>query len=306
MTPHQPRSGWTIRSGFNDSASLEGVNPAPLREGPDLLRESLESLDGTRSFVINVGIGDKFLYTVESTSPTKWAYANPDSPELPAEYLLLEAERERRYELTEGSLEYAAEFVSNNPDALKFVDADGVVALFTSDDYWDVDDDELEQMALWLLHEWNGAPPNWVYDGADFYSLSDAFALLAARAAGEPSAGLVSNVYGPWSAVVSQAAATTVSGGALRSAADAGLIRDGRIQETYDIDGQTLSATQVLYSLAYLYVLDRHSEAADAIEVPVTATSPDTFGLLETLGCMDCQDSAWSLKPARFQHLSAN
>lgn len=289
---------------INDSASLEGVNPAPLREGPDLLGEGLDVLDGTRSFVINVGIADKYLYTVETTSPTKWAYANPDTPELPEQYLQPEAERENRYALSGQSIDYLAETLADPESRLQFVDADGVVGLFTSDDYWNVDADELEQIALWALNNWQSRPPNWVYDGEDFYSLSDAFALLAAALSGSSTDGLVSNVFGPWSATQAASPAAGVSVDDLRALVADGLIDDGRIRETYEVSGQTLTATQVLYALSYLYVFDRYSVAAATIEVPQTQTAPETFGYLEDLGCVNCLDSAWSLKPARFQDLS--
>lgn len=308
MTPtHETSSGtlWIDNSvRINDSASLEGVNTSRLHDGPDELAISLEPLDGSRSFVINVGIADKFLYTDESTSPTKYGYSHPDSPELPDELLQSASEREKRYAQTEQSLQYLGQRLSEDPAALKFVSADQVVDLFTSDDYWNVDKDELEQIALWTLNQWDSAPPNWVYDGEDFYSLADAFALLAAGLTGSlTDSDLVSNVYGPWSVSQAQAPATDVSVDDLRALLEGDLIHDGRIDETYEVGGQTLTATQLLYALSYLYVYDRHSVDASVIHVPDTATAPETFGLLGTLGCANCLDTSWSLKPARFQDL---
>lgn len=289
---------------INDSASLEGVNANPLREGADLLKQSLEVLDGSRPFVINAGIASKYLYTVDTTSPTKWAYVHPLTPELPEEYLQPDAEREKRYALTQQSIEYLAQTVAENPQSMRFVDADQVVDLFTSDDYWNVDADELEQIALWTLNQWQSRPPSWAYDGEDFYSLADTFALLAAALSGAPTDDIVSNVYGPWSAGQAATPATSVSTDDLGALIAGGLIGDGRIQESYAVGGQTLSATQLLYALSYLYVLDRYSVDAAVIEIPQTQTAPETFGYLEDLGCLNCLDTAWSLKPARFQNLS--
>jgi hypothetical protein len=290
---------------INDSASLEDVNLSPLRDGPDELRSVLESLDGSRSFVLNTGIADKYLYTVESTSPTKWAYSNPDSPELPPQYLQPVSEREKRYTQTQQSLEYLAQAMSSDPDALRFVSADQVVDLFTSEDYWEVDEAELEQIALWLLNHWDSQPPAWTYDGEDFYSLADAFGLLVDAMQDAGGQGrIVSNVYGPWSAVQDETGATSVSVADLRDLLGRELIQEGRIAESYRVGSQTLSATQTLYALSYLYVLDRNGVEATTIDVPAMATAPETLGYLETLGCSGCLDTAWSLKPARFQNLS--
>lgn len=310
LTPtHETSSGtfWMDNSlRINDSASLEGVNANPLREGADLLKQSLDVLDGNRSFVINIGIADKYLYTVDSTSPTKWAYVHPEMPELPEQYLQTDTEREKRYAFTEQSIDYLAQTVAENPQALKFVDADQVVDLFTSDDYWNVDANELEQIALWTLNDRQSGPPNWVYDGEDFYSLADAFALLAAELGGSTTDGIVSNVYGPWSATQAVTSATSVSVDDLRALVANGLIAGGRIQEVYIVGGQTLTATQLLYALSYLYVFDRHSVQPATIDIPQTQTAPETSGYLEDLGCVNCLDTAWSLKPARFQDLTSS
>jgi len=299
LTPtHETSSGtlWMDNSiRINDEASVEGVDIGRLHEGPSSVAPAIEALDGTRSFVLNSGIADKYLYTVDSTSPTKWAYANPESPELPADLLNPTAERERRYARTQESLDYLAEVMTADP-GIRFVDATGIVGLFTSEDYWTVDDDELEQIALWTLHHWVGRPPVWTYDGEDFYSLADTFALLAARLGGT-SLDVVSQVYGPWSAGGQQAGSTSISVADLRTLIDSGLIDDGRIAEIYG----DLSATQLLYAMAYLYVADRNGVEVGAIALPATAAAPETYDLLEDLGCTDCLDTAWSLKPARFQ-----
>jgi hypothetical protein len=218
---------------INDSASLEGINGGPLEDGPDAIRSAIESLDGTRPFVINSGIASKYLYTADGTSPTIWAYSHPETPELPDQYLVSDAERYKGYANTVESLDYLAQCVTASNGALSFVSSDEVVDLFTSEDYWRVDEDELEQMALWLLNHWDGAPPSWIYDGEDFYSLADTFALLMAALQGSlDEADVVSKVFGPWSAVQPQTPATSVRVDALRTLIEGRLIEDGRIAET--------------------------------------------------------------------------
>lgn len=311
MTPtHDTSSGtlWMDNSiVINDSASLEGVNSGPLLDGPDELAAALDAIDGTRSFVLNVGVASKYLYTADSTSPTKWAYVHPDSPELPDQYLQPPNDREKRYALTEQSLQYLGQRLTEQPARLQFVSADDVLGLFTSEDYWDVGEDELEQIALWTLNQWDSAPPNWVYDGEDFYSLADALALLEAGLTGPlGEADVVSNVYGPWSVDRAQTQPTSVTVTDLRETLDYGVAQDGRILESYTVGGQTLTATQFLYALSYLYVLDRNGIEGTAIQVPQTMTAPETLALLQTLSCEHCLDTAWSLKPARFQQISSN
>ena len=306
LTPtHETSSGtfWMDNSvRINDAASVEGVNAGGLEDGPDSIAADLAGLDGTRSFVLNLGIASKYLYTVDGTSPTIWAYSNPRSPELPPDLLRSQADRELGYTVTEQSLEYLAQTVTESNGDLSFVGADDVVGLFTSQDYWQVDEDELEQMTLWLLNHWEGAPPSWVYDGEDFYSLADAFALLTAALQGSlDEADVVSKVYGPWSAVQPQTPGTSVSSDALRDLLDSSLITDNRIAETYDAGSATLTATQLLYALGTLYVMDRYQVDATDIQIPVTASAPPTSAYLEALGCINCLDTAWSLKPARFQ-----
>jgi hypothetical protein len=306
LTPtHETSSGtfWMDNSiRINDSASLEGVDTGGLSDGAGPLAASLDAIDGTRSFVLNLGIADKYLYTVESTSPTRYGYTNPASPELPPGLLQTNQEREKGYAFTNVALDYLAERMTGDPGALQFVNATGVIGLFTSDDYWNVDAEELEQIALWNLNNWEGRPPNWAYDGEDFYSLADAFALLADALSGTtPPETRVSNTYGPWSVSIGQTAEANVPVADLRSFAAGDVLDGDRIAETYVIRGQELTATQVLYALSYLYVLDRSGVQAATITVPATATAPETLGYLEDLGCVNCLDTAWSLKPARFQ-----
>lgn len=287
---------------INDSASLEGIQGGPLREGPAAITAALDAVDGTRSFVITVGVADKYHYTAASTSPTKWAYSNPDTPELPPDLLVSDMVRERSYAMTEQSLRYLAERLSSDPDAFQFVGADEVVELFTSGDYWDVDAGELEQMSLWMLNEWRGQPPDWVYDGEDFYSLADAFALFVDALAGvEPAETRVSNIFGPWSPPVQHAGGTTVSVADLRAALEGGLIEDDRIAETYLVGGQDLTSTQVLYALGYLYAAERAGVSLVSVTIPATDTAPATLAYLDAMGCPNCLDTAWSLKPARYQ-----
>lgn len=286
---------------INDNAPLEDLNVSQLSKGSRQVEASLSSLDTTRAHVLNLGIADKFLYTVEKSSPTVWGYAHPDSPELPAQYIKSTKDIERGYALTEESLEYLAKLISGDSQKT-FVSSKEVVDLFTSDDYWNVDQAELTQIALWILNEWGTAPPNWVYDGEDFYSLSDAFALLIEGLKNNyPKEGIVSMMYGPWSVVQKATSEFELATEDLTDLLTQDLFIDHQIQERYTVDSETVTATQLLYALSYLYVLDQQGSSIQTIIIPSMQSAPETYDLLETLGCTNCLDSAWSLKPARFQ-----
>lgn len=97
--------------------------------------------------------------------------------------------------------------------------------------------------------------------------------------------------------------AATVSTAEVRELLAGAIIEDARIQESYSVGGRIVSPTQLFYALSYLYVLDRHGVDTEVIDIPATLTAPSSYFLLETLGCADCLDSAWSPKPARFQPL---
>ncbi|PJA45346.1 hypothetical protein CO174_03775 [Candidatus Uhrbacteria bacterium CG_4_9_14_3_um_filter_50_9] len=306
LTPTHETSSATIWMDnvlrINDSASLEDINPDPLDDGSENYERELAKLDGTRSIVINTGVASKYLYTEEGTSPTIWGYSNPNSPELPNEFLLSSKEREKAYQLTEEGLTYLAERISEDPEALQFVSTNEVLNLFTSDDYWNVTEDELAQMSLWILNNWDGEPPAWVYDGEDFYSLVDAFALLAQGLNGafEPT-GVVSEIYGPWSLSEPSTTSVSVSARDLSTLASDDLFTNNRMQERYMVGDQTLTATQILYAWSYLFTANQMNVEVETISIPSTNSAPETYDLLENLGCTDCLDTTWSLKPARFQ-----
>ncbi|MDG1950190.1 MAG: hypothetical protein P8J32_05265, partial [bacterium] len=72
---------------INDGVPLDDVESIRIRDGARLVQNSLEGLDDNRPHVLNAGLADKYVYTKIGTSPTKWAYAHTDDPELPEEWL---------------------------------------------------------------------------------------------------------------------------------------------------------------------------------------------------------------------------
>lgn len=291
----------TVR--INDGVPLDGLGSLTLREGAGSVQSELARMDDGHVNVINTGIADKFLYAAARSSPTVWAYAHPDAPELSGKMLLSDAERERGYVQTEQALNYLLNtYLADQPEDSGFVSADQVAELVTSEDYWTVDDAELEAIAASIVRNWNGRPPAYAYDGMDYYSMADSFGLLVSALGGRSGEGAVSSWYGPWSLSESETPSAVVRAEDLLSFADE-FGEETEIESSYTIGGTSYAAGQVLYAMAFQYLL--HADSAfdgewNAVEIPKTRSIPESYGLLEELGCVGCADTSWSLKPARF------
>ncbi|MFA6024446.1 MAG: hypothetical protein WC777_04510 [Candidatus Gracilibacteria bacterium] len=283
---------------INDGAVADGMDSLNLMEGASSAVQAIQGLDRSKPHVINAGIASKYIYTKQGTSPTIWAYKNQQNPELPSQWLNSATTIEQNYRSTEEALTtMTEEFMPENPGS-QWVSPDEVVDLFTSADYWEVDEEEMKNIALWILNEWGQEPPPYAYDGEDFYSLTDSFALLLNELqGGDQEETLVSKYYGPWSLLTAQSAAVTVDSADLEEWMEEWDFENKQMSESFTVGKEKLSPAQMLYALAMLFV----NPYAESIEVPATNNAPETYGLLEEMGCTDCLDSAWSLKPARFQ-----
>lgn len=287
----------SIRS--NDDATLENAKSIGLENGLKEVKLSLENADRSSPLVLHASYISKYVYTKTGTSPTIWGYSHPESPELPDEWLLSTKEIDQNYKNVSTTLNYLGDTFIPENEGSGFVTSDGVMELFTSDDFWAVDEEELYQLSLWLLNHWEGAPPNFAYDGEDFYSLTDAFYLLARGLQEEfPEDGIVSHYWGPWSIGESDGAATMEMEALRDWIADFG---DTQIPESITIGKETWNPAQVLYALAMLYASEHDNAALESLFVDESTVTPESYGYLETLGCTGCLDTSWSLKPARFQ-----
>jgi len=284
---------------INDGAPVEGTESINAEKGVRTAAQKLDGVTRNSPIVLNVGYASKYVYTVTGTSPTKYGYANPEDPELPDEWLESRKNIELAYSEIEKTLNYLlGEFLPKN-EGSQFVNSDEVVELFTSDDFWHVDEDELYQMSLWLLNEWTDSPPVYAYDGEDFYSLTDAFFLLQEGLQGNfPENGIVSEYMGPWSEAKSESAGMMWTDDLEKWITK---FDKNTIPETIEIGDREWNSAQVLYALAYFYATDYKNQAQDSISIGVSSAETEASGLLEDLGCSNCLDTAWSLKPARFQ-----
>lgn len=284
---------------INDGAPVEGTESINAEKGVRTAAQKLNGVTRNSPIVLNVGYVSKYVYTVTGTSPTKYGYANPEDPELPDEWLESRKNIELAYAEIEKTLNYLlGEFLPKN-DGSQFVNSDEVVELFTSEDFWHVDEKELYQISLWILNEWNGAPPSYTYDGEDFYSLTDAFYLLHAGLKNEfPTNGIVSEYMGPWSDAESESAGMIWTDELEKWIAG---FEENQIPEKISIGNREWNSAQVLYALAYLYASEYNKQTPSSIFVEVSSAETEASPLLEDLGCANCLDTAWSLKPARFQ-----
>ena len=298
---------------LNDGNPVQNIGTVVMKEGVADAKDKLFALDRTRPHIFNVHMGDKYLYTGQGTSPTKWAYANPDNPELPPEYLLTPEISEERYQDTFKTLQWLAnEFVAANPGS-RFVRAQEIIELVAPPEYWTVTADTLDVLARWALLNWDGAPPNWVSDGEEFYSIRDLFVLLVLSfGGGFPDSQQLPMAYGPHADSAASVAEVTVSAQSVvevaadlaplfAPSADWELTPSCIVAAEYELGGVKLSAAQFLYAMATVYASIAAGAPVTEVTVPATASMPETLEILDKLGCPACQGSSWSLKPARIR-----
>ena len=283
-----------------------------LHEGPKSLQNKITLLDRSRIHVFSGLMGSKYIYTKTGTSPTKWAYAHTDSPELPPEWINSTTEIANNYKAIEQSLNYLAEFIKNNPGS-RFVRSSDLVESVAPSSYFQVGKEQLDVLARWLILKWDeGRPPNYVSDGENFYSLRDLLVLLSkALANGMPDVVALSLAYGPVDEGQSFPTATL-------SSEDIYAIADkiaGDISETesaswsktpksllpvsFSIRGTSINLAQLLYAMAYIYASTYAGKPMAKVTVPQWEMLPETAELLKNLNCLTYPDTSWSLKPSR-------
>lgn len=282
----------------NDGIPGMDVGSLNLESGAKVADSVLTSLEGTGSHILNTSVVSKYVYTKQgSLSPTQYAYKNASNPELPASQLNSASVTAGIYAKIKESLEFLIA-KGTTDQSINFVDSDELVALFVSEDSSSVDSEERLNLALWLLNEWGENPPDWAYDGEDFYTLTESFYVLA-RGLDSDEAVSLTWMIGPWSAEGSTNLAGEMKTDDLTEWVEEW---DGEvIPESFSISGVTWNPAQVLYALATLTVIENENWDQNEISVPKTLPYNSFYPYLEDLGCLDCLDSSWSMKPARFQ-----
>jgi hypothetical protein len=299
---------------INDSGLTPGVSTLDLKQGKSYVETSLKGVDRSRPHLFNVGFASKYLYTKSGTSPTKWAYANPTSPELPLSQQNSASQTQKLYDDTSAALSYLAlDFVKANSGS-RFVSSDDVVAAIAPSAYWTVNKATLDALARWIVQKWNGRPPNYASDGVDFYSLRDSFTLLA-KALGEselPISTQLTAAYGPRTSE-SGAGAVALSATEIRSLAKNlaqkyvseswASTPTAQLEGSVQTSAGSINTAQLLYAMALCYAKTYAKHAFSTVQVPASEAMPETYQLLKDLGSARPEGDAWSLKPARIRSL---
>lgn len=302
---------------LNDGDRLNDVSSIGMEDTPNKVKNAVATLDRTRLHVHKSGIATKWIYTKSGEqSPTQYGYTHPQAPELPAASINSEDVINDKYDNTATNLEYLASSVFPQSTGSRFVGPTEVVDIVAPDDYRQVTPEELTAAALWIIEHTSDLPPSFASDGTEFYSLRDMVGLLSLALTGADSATItLPRFHGPREAMVpgpdSSVSATDLIEIAQQIADDieAGAAAWQRtppdiLEGAYEVDGLALNTSQLLYGLAMLYASQQASQPLDHVAIPAIAAVPETIGPLMELGCINCTDSCWSLKPARIRLLN--
>ena len=297
---------------------IDGTSGIDPLKGPRFAAGMLGGLDRTRPNIVLAGLASKFIYTKQlpNTSPTIYGYAHPDAPELPPDLLNSRADIEKNYQQNLDTLDYLLNDVLPANSGSRFVNSNDVINMIAPPDYWTISPEQLDVMARWALLNWTNRPPDWVSDGADFYSLRDLFSLLVLAlgdGAGAADGSLqLPTAYGPLAPVDANAAVTLSRDELVALAQQLSpdfapnqpwqVTPNAMVQPTYQTSAGEITAAQLLYGMAVVYAADTAGTPVNAVTLPATQAMPVTYDLLQNIGCLNtCSGTAWSFKPARMR-----
>jgi hypothetical protein len=205
------------------------------------------------------------------------------------------------------------DFMGTNPGS-RFVSNNNVREMIAPTSYWTISEESLDTLCRWAILNWTDAPPNWVSDGTDFYSIRDLFVLLVKSLSSEnPGSIKLSHAYGPRTDG-GTSNAVTISADAIVSLANslsenfAGgkawtTTPENFLEASYTSGATKLNTAQLLYGMAMVYASNYAKKGLSSIEIPASKMMPETLGYLEQVGCTTCEGTSWSLKPARIRPL---
>jgi hypothetical protein len=297
---------------LNDGDLVADATGFIAHDEPADFRASFDRLDRSRPSHVNAGVAMKYVYTAVGDSPTKYAYANPDAPELPKDLLNSPDEIDHNYANIETNLVWiAGTYLAENPGS-QFVSPSELRDMTTTESWETVQEAELDAASRWLVENWSDVPPDYAFDGTEYYSLRDVYGVLAMGTSLYPpvdGAWPIVTWFGPEGDTPS-AGNVTVDVDDLRDAAGKVLntiiSRDDGWTErpaqlvagTITVGDVTLNQAQMLYAMAWLYTADFSGANIVEIDVPDTNNWPATANLMEQFLCTACEDSSWTLRPA--------
>jgi len=299
-------------NGGNPIDGPSGIDPI---KGPQLADAMLGGMNRSRPNVILTGLASKFLYTKSGTSPTRYGYVHADSPALPPEWLNSTRQKEQKYQMSSDTLIHLLDDVLPANPGSRFVNSAAVISMVAPPEYWVISPEKLDALARWALLNWTNRPPDWVSDGADFYSLRDLFALLALSFGDDHPTGAelsLPTAYGPLQPVNAEKEIVLTRDELVSLAAELApkfapdqpwqTTPNAMVQPTYPTFAGDITAAQLLYGLATIYAADFAGTPVAAVTLPATQAMPVTYDLLLEIGCLNtCSGTAWSFKPARLR-----
>ncbi len=324
---HAPEIFWMdnkLRTSATDGAS----RPVGATIPPRFLTRALSNLDRSKPHVIHMMFAGKGIYTkmggqpwVTKSSPTQWAYANPNSPELPAKYVRSREEIEATYRGIDATLDYlVTEFFPDNPGS-RFVSNADLTEIFGTRNFSDVSKQELDSAVESLLSDWEknpSRPPAYVtFHDHGYFSLADMFQLLVNaladyQAKGElPAKVFLSKMYGPLGNVEPQTATFPVG-------ADVVLSQSRELQPAVNLTtwsakpeaivpdkmrlngGQHVNPAEFLYLMAQVYQNTLRGRAQSQVELKPASVAPRTVRMWRDMGFRRTgyMSRFWTLKPA--------
>lgn len=289
-----------------------------------------EQINRDRPHVLLAHLGGKYSYVCEgSQSPTIYGYAEmvlaeaenrEAQPQLPQlahcddadNGIRPLADRQQNYDNSAASLEFVAQQLQLVPGS-RFVDTASLMERVAPADYWSLSESEITAMARWLLQEWtsDGAPPDFVTDGIEYYSLRDGLgALLGAQLApGEEHS--LDVLYGPLTGNESEtegclpteeltALAQPIWDQIVASRdADWVMTPQNILPDQVSSSIGLLNLAQVLRALATMHIAQVERLEGNGVQIQPALGTPETAALIEQLGTYHEVETSWSLKPAR-------
>jgi len=299
---------------INDGNPVDGVGLMCVELPQEALDSALDRMDLTRVQVMNVHIATKFIYADES--PTRYAYTNPDHPELPPDLLLSEADREKKYQWAFDNLEYLAGTYLPAHSGSRFVSGSSLLEIFIDETGAEIPLTRVLDIATALAGGYdNGAPPDFVKAQGYYYTLAETWSLvLQALAAHRESGALPASVilhvpHGPIEDAPASTGAATLDSAAIADTAGsiAALLPPGEwtavprdmIPARVTVGTATLNAAEFLRAAADMLIQIGAGQAPASITVEPADLLPDIHDALVAIREPVFPGVSWSLKPAR-------
>jgi len=296
--------------------SMSDNKPHSTDEPPKALEEAFGKLDRTRPRVIKLEMVTYTRYLAKRADgsvkydPMEWLYFHPDEPVMPMtlKALVDQAPIEAAYQNEQAVMKWLIEdFLPKNPGS-RFVSVHELKALAQDTLHTEVSMDELRSMSSDMLARFSQLPmqcPDFVKAGDRYFSIAEAFGLLANGLAGTKPVNsaqmygplVIPNAMGPTTGTVSAAAVVEAAGKiAARLQNDSWkLVPDDAVPNEIQVGDLKLISAQFLKAMAEAY-LDPSRDHMIKINAIAPVSSLTYF--YPRNGMLLDQGNTWTLKPA--------